>query len=81
MSSRTAEHMTWHARSSAKDGELKHPTDGQAWKEMNLAYLGFASKTRNMRLGLSTDGFNPFGHSTVPYSCWPVFITPYNLPP
>ena len=69
MSSRTAEHMTWHAKSSAKDGELNHPIDGQAWKEMNSTYPDFASETRNVRLGLSTDGFNPFGHSVVPYSC------------
>ena len=27
------------------------------------------------------DGFTPFGHAAVLYSCWPVFITPYNLPP
>nr|GEU35542.1 protein disulfide-isomerase-like [Tanacetum cinerariifolium] len=39
------------------------------------------AEERNVRLGLSTDGFNPFGHISVPYSCWPVFVTPYNLPP
>ena len=81
MSSRTAEHMTWHARSPAKDGELNHPADGKAWKDFNLAHPGFAMEPRNVRLGLSTDGFNPFGHSAVPYSCWPVIVTPYNLPP
>ena len=35
-----------------------------------------------MRLGLSSDGFTPYVQpSTSPYSCWPVFLTPYNLPP
>jgi hypothetical protein len=37
---------------------------------------------RNVRLGLASDGFNPFGMQNVTYSCWPV-IHPntYNLPP
>ena len=34
-----------------------------------------------MRLGLCTDGFNPFGLSSASYSCWPVMLTVYNLPP
>ncbi|KAL8087839.1 hypothetical protein AgCh_037834 [Apium graveolens] len=80
MSSRTAEHMSWHAKSSSKDGELNHPADGQAWKDFNKTHPQFALEPRNVRLGLSTDGFNPFGHSAVPYSCWPVIVTPYNLP-
>ncbi|KAL8147860.1 hypothetical protein AgCh_005257 [Apium graveolens] len=72
--------MSWHVKSSAKDGELNHPADGLAWKDFNKSHPEFASESRNVRLGLSTDGFNPFGHSAVPYSCWPVIVTPYNLP-
>ena len=34
-----------------------------------------------MRLALSTDGFTPFSINAAPYSCWPVFVTPLNLPP
>ena len=34
-----------------------------------------------MRLGLCADGFTPFSQSATPYSCWPVIVTPYNLPP
>ena len=34
-----------------------------------------------MRLGLCTDGFQPYGQSDQQYSCWPVISTPYNLPP
>ena len=33
-----------------------------------------------MHLRLCTDGFNPFGYSSTPYSCWPILITVYNLP-
>ncbi|GJS43635.1 retrotransposon gag domain, retroviral aspartyl protease [Tanacetum coccineum] len=37
-------------------------------------------KTRNVRLGLAADGFNPFDNSQS-YSIWPVILTTYNLPP
>jgi hypothetical protein len=36
---------------------------------------------RNLRLGLATDGFNPFSEKNTKYSMWPVFVVPYNLPP
>ncbi|XP_026384704.1 uncharacterized protein LOC113280271 [Papaver somniferum] len=41
--------------------------------------LNFHEK-RNVRLGLATDGFNPFGMN-YPHSCWPVMLVPLNLPP
>ncbi|KAL4027982.1 hypothetical protein IC575_011172 [Cucumis melo] len=41
----------------------------------------FGSEPRNLRLGLSTDGINPFGDLSSNYSCWPVITTIYNLPP
>jgi len=41
----------------------------------------FSAESRNVRLGLCTDGFNPFGSFVAPYSCWSVILTVYNLPP
>ncbi|XP_052185250.1 uncharacterized protein LOC127796886 [Diospyros lotus] len=41
----------------------------------------FMSKPHNVRLGLASDGFQPFAHSKTSYSIWPVFLIPYNLPP
>ncbi|KAG8366059.1 hypothetical protein BUALT_Bualt17G0036600 [Buddleja alternifolia] len=37
-------------------------------------------ETRNVRLVLSSDGFNPHNQTSRPYSCWPVIVTLYNLP-
>ena len=34
-----------------------------------------------MRLGLASDGFNPFGNMSNAYSMWPVILVAYNLPP
>ncbi|XP_019237604.1 PREDICTED: uncharacterized protein LOC109217792 [Nicotiana attenuata] len=53
----------------------------EAWKHFHRVFPEFASEPRNIRLGLCTDGFTPFAVSASPYSCWPVFVTPYNLPP
>ena len=36
--------------------------------------------TLNLRLGLATDGFNPFSNMSRRYSCWPVMLVTYNLP-
>ncbi|XP_072071887.1 uncharacterized protein [Arachis hypogaea] len=33
------------------------------------------------RLGSCADIFTPFGQSGKQYSCWPIIVTPYNLPP
>jgi len=36
---------------------------------------------RNLRLTLSTNGINPHSEMNSKYSCWPVILTTYNLPP
>ncbi|XP_042379879.1 uncharacterized protein LOC121972257 [Zingiber officinale] len=77
----TCEHMTWHAKNHCIDGKMAHPSHGEAWKHFDRTYSSFASDPRIVRLGLCTDGFSPFGHQSTPYSCWPVIITVYNLPP
>ncbi|XP_062170410.1 uncharacterized protein LOC133876141 [Alnus glutinosa] len=71
----------WHADKRTKDGVLRHPADGLAWKEFDERYPEFASDPRNVRLGLSSDGFNPFGNMSTSHSTWPVMLIPYNLPP
>jgi len=76
---RTAEHMTWHQSHDAVDGVMVHPSDGEAWKHFNSVYTHFSVESRNMRRGLCTNGFNPFGSFATPYSCWPVILTVYNL--
>jgi hypothetical protein len=58
-----------------------HPSNGDAWKALVTFDLDFAVEPRNVRIGLTTDGFTPFGQMASSYSCWPVFVIPYNLPP
>ncbi|XP_035843728.1 uncharacterized protein LOC110929331 isoform X4 [Helianthus annuus] len=81
MSSKTAASMRWHEESRTKDGYLRHPADSPAWKTFDFNYPDFASESRNVRLGLASDGFNPFRTMSVSHSTWPVVLMPYNLPP
>ena len=53
----------------------------KGWKEFDEQYSNFASDPRNIRLGLASDGFNPFRVMSSTHSTWPVLLIPYNLPP
>ncbi|XP_021718775.1 uncharacterized protein LOC110686459 [Chenopodium quinoa] len=44
-----------------KNGKMRHPADSCAWKEFDERHYDFSKDPRNVRLGLSSDGFNPFG--------------------
>ncbi|XP_075087662.1 uncharacterized protein LOC142169665 [Nicotiana tabacum] len=76
-----APHMRWHYENRRVPGILCHPSDGEAWKHFDRMYPDFANEPRNVRLGLCANGFTPFSISVAPYSCLPIFVTPYNLPP
>ncbi|KAK1613543.1 hypothetical protein QYE76_019060 [Lolium multiflorum] len=83
--------MRWHAeRKEAvmRDVErvenpvLTHPSDASQWKTLDDEYYEeFGKEPRNIRLGASTDGLNPFGNQSSKHSTWPVFVWMYNLPP
>ncbi|KAJ0492169.1 putative Transposase-associated domain-containing protein [Helianthus annuus] len=78
----TAKEMLWHDHYRTKEeGVLRHPADGKAWKHFDTTFPDFANDPRNVRLGLASDGFNPFGAKSLSYSMWPVVLIPYNMPP
>jgi hypothetical protein len=84
--------MRWHAemrkgeddaddpKKKKKDRMLRHPSDASQWNALNLEYPEFGDDPRNIRLGASTDGVNPFGSQSSTHSTWPVFVWMYNLP-
>ena len=74
--------MRWHKEKRVNnDNIIRHPADSEAWKHLDKVDAPFAIDPRNVRLGLATDGFNPFGSLSSSHSTWPVFVVPYNLPP
>jgi hypothetical protein len=60
--------MTWHKSDRKQDHMLRHPADGSQWRKIDRKYKDFAGRSRNIRFGLSTDGFNPFGEFSSGHS-------------
>ena len=81
MCSKTAPEMTCHNDNASASGELRHPSDSQTWKVFDEEHPDFSSEPRNVRLGLASDGFQPFGSGRASYSIWPVILIPYNVSP
>jgi len=82
VSKKSSEEVQWHKlKRKPNEKEMTHPADGKAWEDFDKCWPDFAKDARNLRLGLATDGFNPFGNMSSSYSMWPVFVIPYNLPP
>ncbi|GJZ96521.1 putative transposon, En/Spm-like, transposase-associated domain protein [Tanacetum coccineum] len=68
MSPKIATSMRWHDEGRTKDGCLRHPADSPAWKTFDFKYPDFAKEPRNVRLGLASDGFNPFGNMSTTHT-------------
>ncbi|KAJ0086828.1 hypothetical protein Patl1_07959 [Pistacia atlantica] len=72
-SSQTTYDLTWHGHNNKNDGKLQHPVDSPTWKLID-------SESRNLRMALSTDGFNPHRSLSCQYSCWLMMLVTCNLP-
>ena len=68
-------------RYKVQSKKIVHPSGGEAWKSFDEEYPEEAAEAGNVRIAISGDGLNPYGMSSNPYSCWPVFVIPLNLPP
>ena len=64
-----------------KEEMLRHPSDASRWTALDLEYPEFEKDPRNLRLGVSADGLNPFSGQISTHNTWPVFVWMYNLPP
>jgi hypothetical protein len=80
----TAKQMRWHKEGKCEIEDpniMSHPVDSEAWQTLDRFDPEFARDPRSVRLDLSTDGFQSHNNDSHLYSCWPVFVMPYNLPP
>ena len=82
MTEESAKQMIWHKNGKRYSPEkMVHPADGEAWHHFDNIHRNKSGEARNVRVALATDGFNPYGMMAAPYTCWPVFVIPLNLPP
>ncbi|KAH7850588.1 hypothetical protein Vadar_000241 [Vaccinium darrowii] len=79
MSSKTASFMKWHDEGHTKDGCMRHPTDSPAWQTFDFKQKDFATNPHNVRLGLASDGFNPYRTMSTTHNLPPWMA--YNLSP
>ena len=81
MTEESAKQMTWHKNGKRYNPDrMVHASDGEAWTHFDGIHHEKAKEARNVRVALATDGFNPYGMMAAPYTCWPVFVIPLNLP-
>jgi hypothetical protein len=81
MSQKTNSYMKWHVDKHTRDGVLRYPVSELAWKKFDEWYPEFAFDPRNIRFGLSSDGFNHLGNKSTSHSTLLVILVPYNLHP
>jgi len=63
-----AKNLRWHSSGRKCDGLLRHAADSLQWKKIDSLYPEFGSDPRNVRLGLATDGMNPYGNLSSKHS-------------
>jgi hypothetical protein len=81
MTEESAKQMTWHKNGKRYNPDkMVHASVGEAWKHFDAIHREKAEEARNVHVVLATDGFNPYGMSVAPYTCWLVFVIPINLP-
>jgi hypothetical protein len=62
------------------NGLVQHVANFKAWMHIDNKWPNFAINSRNIRFGLSIDGFNPFSNKTCIWSTWPIMLLMYSLP-
>ena len=66
--------MQWHAEWEKLEDDpekgkiLTHPSDASQWNALDIKFEEFGGDARNIRLGISTDGINPFGNRSSTHS-------------
>jgi hypothetical protein len=73
--------MGWSAANASSDNVLRVVSDCKQWKHIDETWPEFGREPRNLRLGLATDGINPYGRQSASWSTWPLVLINYNLPP
>jgi hypothetical protein len=69
ISKKIAMHMRWHKEGERENSNVMVHSDAEAWKALNNFDPDFARDARNVRIGLTIDGFTPFTESATSYSC------------
>ena len=73
--------LIWHDEERIKDAKLQHLTNSLAWEQVHKMWSKIGDDPRNLHLDLLVDVINQHSLLSSKYSCWPVIVAIYNLPP
>ena len=77
---KTAKEMQSHLGGSMAKTTMFDIHDSPSWAKAYSADGYFQGDYRGISLGFCTDGVDPFNHTKVAYSMWPIMMTLLNLP-
>lgn len=77
---KTAELLQSHSGGSKARTRMFDIHDSPVWAKAYSDDGVFEGDCRGISLGFCTDGVNPFNHTKVAYSMWPIMMTLLNLP-
>jgi hypothetical protein len=63
------------------DRLVRHFVDSKTWAHVDEKWANFAHHLCNLRLVISTNGFNPFFKKLCQWSIWLVYVLIFNLSP
>jgi hypothetical protein len=73
--------MTQHKNGKQYNPDkMVHASDSEAWTHFDVIHHEKAKEAHNVRVVLAIDGFNPYGMTVAPYTCWPICY-PHQSPP
>jgi len=76
-----AKNLRWHTVERKCEGMYRHLAYSFQWKKFDDEILEFDKESRNIRLGLATEGMNSFGNMSTNHSSWPILLVIYNISP
>jgi hypothetical protein len=70
--------MTWHKNGKRYNpNKMVYASDVEAWTHFDGIHQNKAKESRDVRVALAIDGFNPYGMMTAPHT----HVGPYSLSP
>jgi hypothetical protein len=66
--------MVWHNDNRGSDGLVRHVVDSKAWVHIDVMWPEYAIEPHNVKLGLVTNGVNPFSAQSSSWCTWLVML-------
>jgi hypothetical protein len=77
----SAKQMRWHKNGKQYNPDkMVHASDGEGWTHFDAIHHEKVEEAHNVCVALATDGFNPYGMITAPYTVGSCSLSPSTPP-